>query len=97
MSAPLQAPLSMLDGYGLLDRCQDCSGTGIVIDDGSVTDVIGWPLPCTCVESLPASVRVLMRDRARVRTDGHLPSITGATGALRTARPSRTALCGGDL
>lgn len=88
MSAPVQVPLSMLDGYGLLDRCEDCSGSGIVVDDGSVTGMIGWPVPCACIESVPASVRLLMRDRARIRTEGHLP---------RIARPSRTALCGGDL
>jgi hypothetical protein len=58
-SAPLQAPLSMSDGYGMLDHCQDCGGSGIVLDDGSVTDLIGWPLPCACTESVPPDVRAL--------------------------------------
>lgn len=34
-----------------------CDGSGIVLDDGTVTDMIGWPLPCPCAESVPAELR----------------------------------------
>jgi len=35
-----------------------CGGSGLVPDDGSVTDMIGWPLPCSCIDSVPPQVRV---------------------------------------
>ncbi len=44
-----------------------CQGTGIVTDDGSITDVIGWPLPCTCVTSVPPQVKALTRRVATAR------------------------------
>jgi hypothetical protein len=43
-----------------LSACR-CGGTGIITDDGSVTDMPGWPLPCPCTDSVPRQVRTLMR------------------------------------
>lgn len=60
----------------LLSYCH-CDGSGLIRDDGSVTDMIGWPLPCACAETIPPRVRALVRTLSR------------------TARPARTALCGG--
>ena len=62
-------------GTAMLDRpeaaptnCADCGGSGIVPDDGSVTDMIGWPLPCACVEAIPPRVRALMRTARPARS-----------------------------
>ncbi len=41
------------------NQCR-CGGTGIVADDGSVTDMVGWPLPCPCTDSVPFRIRSLM-------------------------------------
>ena len=37
-----------------------CGGTGVIADDGSITDMPGWPLPCPCIDSVPRQVRALM-------------------------------------
>ena len=42
-----------------LSACR-CGGTGLILDDGTVTDMLGWPLPCPCTDSVPRSVRALM-------------------------------------
>jgi hypothetical protein len=81
VSAPLQVPLSMLDGYGLLDHCQDCGGTGIVADDGSVTDMIGWPLPCACTDAVPPHLRTNHTGHAPRRSavlDGYTADVLAA-------------------
>ena len=40
------------------DSCPDCGGTGVMNDsDGSLTSMIGWPIPCFCTDHMPADTR----------------------------------------
>src|SRR5215467_14548298 len=40
------------------DSCPDCGGTGVMHDsDGSLTSMIGWPIPCFCTDHMPADTR----------------------------------------
>jgi hypothetical protein len=41
------------------DLCPDCGGDGYIADDGSVTYVIGWPIPGRCIEFIPPKVKAL--------------------------------------
>ncbi len=34
--------------------CPDCQGTGISEDDGSITGLDHWPIPCSCVVVNPS-------------------------------------------
>lgn len=48
-------------------RACTCRGSGLVRDvDGTVTGMIGWPLPCPCIDEIPASVCALPRPAARL-------------------------------
>jgi hypothetical protein len=40
------------------------TGSGIIPDDGSVTGLTGWPLPCPCTDTIAARVRALMQAHA---------------------------------
>lgn len=37
----------------VITTCPDCRGTGIAEDDGSITGLEGWPIPCCCVVNNP--------------------------------------------
>jgi hypothetical protein len=54
--------LSMPDPVVLPESegCLDCHGAGITGDDGSFTDMRGWPVPCRCITSNPAIITALM-------------------------------------
>jgi hypothetical protein len=43
-----------------------CDGRGIIADDGTVTGLTGWPLPCPCTDTIPARVRALVQPRERM-------------------------------
>jgi hypothetical protein len=45
------------------DSCPDCCGAGYIPDDGSVTDMIGWPIPCYCAEYIPRNIKALFSVR----------------------------------
>jgi hypothetical protein len=50
------------------DNCPSCHGAGYIPDDGSVTDIIGWPIPCLCADAIPARVAALFTARKRGRS-----------------------------
>lgn len=54
---PLPAPADPVSGPGP-DSCPDCGGTGVMHDsDGSLTSMIGWPIPCFCTDHMPTATR----------------------------------------
>jgi hypothetical protein len=68
------------------DGCLDCHGTGITDDDGSFTDMIGWPIPCHCTDSVPPIIQAL------------IAILTAHAGpASHTAPTSRSALLSAPL
>jgi hypothetical protein len=51
--------------------CPDCQGTGISEDDGSITGLDGWPIPCCCIVNDPHGLTAIP-----ACTTLHLPATT---------------------
>ncbi len=51
--------------------CPDCQGTGIAEDDGSITGLDGWPIPCCCIVNHPHGLTAYPAG-----TTLHLPATT---------------------
>ena len=51
--------------------CPDCQGTGIAEDDGSITGLDGWPIPCCCIVNNPHGLEAFPAGTAL-----HLPAAT---------------------
>ena len=71
-----------------LGSCVNCHGNGYVLDDGSMTDMIGWPIPCLCTDHIPDSIKALLTGPAG-RT---APTSPMAQSAILTAPLSRSGL-----
>ena len=41
------------------DKCGDCLGTGAVLDDGSLTGIVGHPVVCVCTDPDPGACHVV--------------------------------------
>ena len=42
-----------------------CDGSGIIPDDGTVTGIVGWPLPCPCTDTIGPRLRAIMQPPGR--------------------------------
>jgi hypothetical protein len=67
-NAHFPSPPAELDPYPGPDLCPDCRGAAYVADDGSITDMIGWPIPCHCTEYIPRNIKALFATRPLARS-----------------------------